>query len=160
MAEERKPLKRSEELAPLSREHHEGLLFCWKIKQGISFGTEASILGKYVNWFWNNYLKHHFIAEEKAFNDRFFLNDAMVERMKDEHQNIEALIHINESIADVSLISQLTEELNNHIRFEERELFPYIEKKLSNDELKSISVILSSQKKSTEIWTNEFWIKK
>ena len=37
--EEIKPLKRSKELAPLSREHHDGLLFAWKIKQGLANGT-------------------------------------------------------------------------------------------------------------------------
>ena len=41
--EEIKPLKRSKELAPLSREHHDGLLFAWKIKQGLANGNASLI---------------------------------------------------------------------------------------------------------------------
>ena len=40
-----KPIKRSKELVPLSKEHHEGLLFAWKIKQGLQngIGIEAML---------------------------------------------------------------------------------------------------------------------
>ena len=39
-----KPLKRNPNLVPLSREHHYGLLFCWKLKQGLANGTDPEIL--------------------------------------------------------------------------------------------------------------------
>ena len=158
--EDRKPIKRSEQLAPLSREHHEGLLYGWKIKQGISFGTEVKVMADYTSWFWDNHLKQHFMAEEAAFSQKLFANDDMVERMKEEHQEIEGLIHINENIADINLLKQLSEKLNDHIRFEERELFPYVEQKISTQELDEIAAQLAKAEKGTSTWQNEFWIKK
>ena len=32
------PIKRSEYLKPLSRDHHQGLLLCWKIRTGLKKG--------------------------------------------------------------------------------------------------------------------------
>ena len=33
MFKEIKPIKRSKQLAPLSREHHDGLMYVWKIRE-------------------------------------------------------------------------------------------------------------------------------
>jgi hypothetical protein len=60
-----KPIKRSEFLKPLSREHHRGLLFCWKIRAGIKKNVEVSRIKKYADWFYQNYLVPHFEVEEK-----------------------------------------------------------------------------------------------
>ena len=65
MITEYKPIKRSKELAPLSREHHEGLLFAWKIKQGLKNETETKLIAEYVQWFWKNHLQEHFTEEEQ-----------------------------------------------------------------------------------------------
>jgi hypothetical protein len=46
-----KPLKRAEYLKALSREHHHGLLLCWKIKTGFSKGVSISRMKLYLDWF-------------------------------------------------------------------------------------------------------------
>ena len=51
MEQNLKPLKRSQYLAPLSREHHETLLFTWKIKQGLSLKIELDRIVSFCNWF-------------------------------------------------------------------------------------------------------------
>ena len=40
-------IKRSKELAPLSPDHHEGLLFVWKIKQGLANKASFETLRNY-----------------------------------------------------------------------------------------------------------------
>lgn len=35
-----KSIKRTKALQPLSRDHHHGLLLCWKIRQGIKLNVE------------------------------------------------------------------------------------------------------------------------
>jgi hypothetical protein len=45
-------------LAPLSREHHDGLLFAWKIKQGLANGTSIETLCNYTRGFGQTILKH------------------------------------------------------------------------------------------------------
>ena len=47
MKPEAKPIKRSKQLSPLSREHHDGLLFAWKIRQGFENGTPLEEMRKY-----------------------------------------------------------------------------------------------------------------
>ncbi len=46
------PIKRSEFLIQLSRDHHFTLLFCWKIKEGLKKDIPL-ILKDYVLFFWN-----------------------------------------------------------------------------------------------------------
>jgi len=40
------PIKRNEALKPLSRDHHHGLLLCWKIRQGIKLNIEPERIKK------------------------------------------------------------------------------------------------------------------
>jgi hemerythrin-like domain-containing protein len=160
MADEMKPIKRSEQLAPLSREHHEGLLFVWKLKQGLKNGTDIKTIAEYVQWFWEGHLQEHFREEEEILARYLPADDALVHRMIDEHQSIEALVHINENIADDALLEQLANELNDHIRFEEREFFPHAEKTISVEALNAIYEQLSKEPAQCGAWPNEFWLKK
>ena len=61
-----KPIQRSEYLKPLSREHHHGLLLCWKIKTGFSKGVELKRIKSYSDWFYKTHLKPHFELEDKS----------------------------------------------------------------------------------------------
>jgi hemerythrin-like domain-containing protein len=160
MANEINPIKRSGQLAPLSREHHEALLFVWKIRQGLKNGTDIREVAQFVQWFWQNHLQEHFREEEQILAAHLPEDNEFVLRMIDEHQNIEALIHINENIPDEALLVQLADELNAHIRFEEREFFPYVEKTISVADLNRIYEQLSREKRQGTKWENEFWVKK
>lgn len=57
------PIKRNEALKPLSRDHHHGLLLCWKIRRGIKRNIAPERIKKYLDWFWKNYLKPYFETE-------------------------------------------------------------------------------------------------
>ena len=155
--EQRKPIKRSEQLAPLSREHHEGLLLSWKVRQGLKKGIDAKRIGAYVQWFREAHLRQHFALEEQVLASRLPQENALVMRMFDEHQEIEALLQINENIADPGLLEQIAQALDDHIRFEERELFPYAEAALSGETLDEIQKALSAEKSACTPWKDEFW---
>ena len=60
-----KPINRSPELAPLSKEHHNALLFVWKIRQGLKNDTSINKLRSYTIWYWKEHTKPHFFQEEK-----------------------------------------------------------------------------------------------
>ena len=62
---EKKPIKRNENLVPVSREHHATLLFCWKLRTGVKGETEPERMIRYTNWFWLHHLQSHFATEEK-----------------------------------------------------------------------------------------------
>jgi hemerythrin-like domain-containing protein len=160
MSKELKPIKRSQQLTPLSKDHHDGLLFAWKIKQGLKNGSDIKLIGEYVQWFWNNHLHDHFREEEQILAPHLPAENELLQRMINEHQEIEALIHINENIPDESLLAKLAQSIDDHIRFEERQLFPYAEKIISEAELNLIYEQLSKEPVQCEQWKNEFWIKK
>src|SRR5512138_3624231 len=85
------PIKRSEQLINLSRDHHEALLFIWKIRKGLKNGTPLSLIGEYIKWFWENHLKEHFEQEEQVLLP-YLPGDAMSARLVDEHSMVRQLV--------------------------------------------------------------------
>ena len=160
MSREIKPIKRSEQLAPLSRDHHEALLFVWKIRQGLKNGTDQKTIGQFVEWFWKRHLEEHFREEEQILAPWLPKENDLVQRMLNDHQDIEAMVHINEQIADPALLEELAGKINDHVRFEERELFPFAEQQIPADRLDTIKEQLMAEVHSGLPWTNEFWLKK
>jgi hemerythrin-like domain-containing protein len=158
--EETKPIKRSKELAPLSREHHDGLLFAWKIKQGLANGTSIEILCNYTRWFWSNHIKPHFKEEEKVLVNFLPEDNALVKQMFREHAQIRDLIISLDKEPDPSSLQLLAEFVNNHIRFEERELFAYAEKTLTQEQLNEIFKELPNELQCETEWKDEFWVRK
>ena len=77
--------------------------------------------------------------------------------MSEEHIEIEALIHINKNIADEINLLSIADKVNDHIRFEERLLFPHIEKQLSQYQLDYILKKLMVDSPSCGEWKDEFW---
>ena len=121
----RDPIRRSEELKPLSRDHHHGLLLCWKIKEGIKRNIETERLKLYLNWFWSTHLEHHFELEEKFLFPILGSNNEFVKKAVAEHRILKLLFE-NENDIHTS-ISLIGIELEKHIRFEERVLFNEIQ---------------------------------
>lgn len=158
--EEIKPIKRSKELAPLSREHHDGLLFAWKIKQGLSNGTPVETLCNYTRWFWSNHIKPHFRDEEKVLVKFLPADNPLVQQMIKEHAQIRDLVISLDKKPDSDSLKLLSDYINNHIRFEERKLFPYAEKTLTPEQLNEIYNNLPHDPHCDTEWNDEFWARK
>lgn len=158
--EETKPIKRSKELAPLSREHHDGLLFAWKIKQGLANGTPVETLCNFTRWFWSNHIKPHFKDEEKVLVKFLPKDNPLVQQMFKEHAQIRDLIISLDKEPDTNSLQLLAEFLSNHIRFEERKLFVYAEQVLSPEQLQEIYSDLPVDHHCDIEWKDEFWVKK
>lgn len=160
-AEKNKPIKRSQYIAALSRDHHAGLLFCWKIKEGLRKNVPLDKILKYINFFWNSHLKEHFREEETLLFNR--LSDELSRRGKSEHlmieQHISRLNHQGGETADGYLA--FAELVTTHIRFEERTLFPHLEAALPASVLRQVGDFLSAQHQETFIdnYPDEFWSK-
>lgn len=149
-----KPIKRSEFLKPLSREHHHGLLFCWKIRAGIKKNVEVSRIKKYSDWFYQNYLVPHFEVEEKYVFPILGNENELIKKAVSEHRSLERLFEsTTEFQKNIGLIS---EELIDHIRFEERILFGEIQKIATAEQLLSIE-FNHSDEKFVDNLTDPFW---
>lgn len=160
MKQESNPIKRSDQLAPLSREHHDGLLFVWKIKQGLENNASPEIMREYTLWYWKHHIKPHFYQEEKILMPFMPAGHPMGIRLKDEHSHIRELIIELDTEADKRHLQLLCDLLTHHIRFEERELFGYLEELLTPEQLDRVFQELEEHPLSKEEWTKEFWVKK
>ena len=158
--EETRPIKRSKELAPLSREHHNGLLFTWKIKQGLANGTSINTLVDYTRWFWSNHIQPHFKNEEEVLVKYLPADNSLVTQMFNEHAQIRVMISFLDQDPGASSLQLLAETLNNHIRFEERQLFVYAERELTPEQLDEIFSELPDELHCDTQWKDEFWTKK
>ena len=149
-----KPIKRSEQLISLSREHHDALLFIWKIRQGLKNGTSISLINDYIKWFWQNHLVDHFRQEEEILLPYLLQTDPLAAQLISEHKVIRSMI---DQQHDSDSISTFADILDKHVRFEERELFPQIEKNVPLDQLNEIAKKLIAHSQCDRHWGNEFW---
>jgi hemerythrin superfamily protein len=148
------PIKRHESLKPLSRDHHNGLLLCWKIRVGLKKSIEPERMMRYAGWFWENHLVPHFDAEEKYVFPVLGDDHELVIRALAEHRRLESLFHQKTGIAES--LGQIEKELDNHIRFEERVLFNKIEKVATPAQLAEMEKH-HGQSSTCEAWEDEFW---
>ena len=116
----------------------------------------------YIIYVWENTLQHHFIREEKTINPNLENRPegkVLVERMMAEHLIFNKLIRrIKSNAKGTDAIGKFAELLNKHIRFEERDLFPLLEKTATNKELTAIGIILGDSYHSTcNNWPIKFW---
>lgn len=152
--EQPNPIKRIKELQPLSREHHYGLLVCWKIRQGIKKNIAHERIKKYTNWFWDKHLQHHFEIEEGYVFPILGNKNSLIIQAKNEHQQLKKLFE-EQTVLSNSL-NQLEQDLQKHIRFEERVIFNEIQKVATKDEIELIAVAHTSNFKDD--YEDEFWL--
>ena len=153
-------MKRDINLIELSRDHHHGLLLGWKVRQGLKANVSESTIAEYVQYFADEALREHFIEEEELLLKYLPDNDVYKQRTLKEHSEIldrANLLGTPEHVNAENLIG-IAELLDRHIRFEERDFFPYLEKTLSADELSEVGAAITEvHKPYIENFPNEFW---
>lgn len=149
-----KPQKRHKALQPLSREHHHGLLLSWKIRAGFSKNIEPKRVKIYADWFFENHLVPHFEMEEKHIFTILNNGNDLIKRALADHRRLKRLFTEEEN--DAKALSQIEEELDKHIRFEERVLFPEIQKVATEKQLALIEDIHQEDDFDDKI-DDEFW---
>ena len=150
-----KPIKRSAALKSLSHDHHYALLLCWKIKAGFSKGVSTERIKVYADWFYKNHLAPHFEMEEEFFFPVLGNENELIHQAIDAHKLLSKLFSDKEQI-EISL-KQIQDVLEKHVRFEERELFPEIEKAATAGQLEKISRIHSSEQGFADNVSDIFW---
>ncbi|MEP7110651.1 MAG: hemerythrin domain-containing protein [Ferruginibacter sp.] len=151
------PIKRHIALQSISHDHHFGLLLCWKIKTGLNKGIDPARIKKFCNFFYEIHLNNHFIAEEKYIIPVLDKDDELIKQAMKEHHLLRKLFEdVQVNIQNLTLIEKHLEE---HIRFEERELFKMIEDVATEEQLLAIGNIKQEDVKTIESWKDEFWVK-
>ena len=152
--ETKKPIKRHKALQPLSRQHHFGLLFSWKIRKGFNKNIPPERMMKYASWFYIHEIKPHFSDEEKYLFPILDPSHEMIERALKEHRRIKRLFMDTEN--PERSLHRLEEELDAHIRFEERILFNEIQKVATPEQLAVVEKIHAELEPVPE-YSDPFW---
>jgi hemerythrin-like domain-containing protein len=151
-------MKRNENIVPLSRDHHTGLLCCWKIRQGLARKVEMERIKKYVQWFWQNHLEQHFLEEESIlFN---VISHQLCDEAIEQHRQIKKLIcDICTNHPACTSFYRIADLLDQHIRFEERTLFPMLETEIRPALMDNIGDKLRAlhQHPTLDDYPDEFW---
>ena len=130
--------------------HHKTLFFCWNIRAGIDKGIEMQRIVDYVSWYGKEVLFRKFEIEEQFLFTMLDEDHYLVKRALKEHRRLRRLFKIDTKNPMKSLI-YIEEELDLHIRFEEKQMFPEFEKNATQKKLK----VINEQFNSLLINTNE-----
>ncbi len=149
-----KPIKRDKALQAISREHHYGLLLCWKIRAGFTNKVSLDRIKKYVDWFYNNHIIDHFKVEEQHIFPILGNDNDLIKKALTEHRRLKRLFTQDKEVE--KSLSLLEEELEQHIRFEERVVFNEIQKVATIEQMNTISE-LHNEEKFMDNTSDEFW---
>ncbi len=154
------PIKRKEALLRFSREHHYGLLLIWKIREGLKKNIAPERISDFILYFFEHDLKSHFQKEEIDLFARIDGNNELVKTALKEHQQLTGMVEqLRKDKKNTELITKFSDELDKHIRFEERTLFNEIQNTLSDKDL--IELEATYQVKPHDVsdeWEDKFWI--
>lgn len=120
-------MKRHPALEPFSRDHKSGLALARTLQQSRPDALERLRIA------WSGELRDHFADEEKLLLP--LLPEKSRQRLLQEHARLRALIE-----APSVDLAATGDALMNHIRWEERELFPFLESSLTTEQLAALEV--------------------
>lgn len=109
---------------------------------------------KYSDWFFENHVLPHFKVEETYLFPVLGEEHEMVKRALAEHRRLERLFR---EVKDIERsLNRIEEELEKHVRFEERELFQKIQEVATE---KQLAIVQENHKeeKFVENTEDEFW---
>lgn len=138
------------------KKHHKTLFFCFNIRMGIDFNIEMNRIVEYVNWYGENILFPKMKIEEELLFTVLNEEHYLVKRALKEHRRIRRLFKIGTN--PMKNLIYIEEELDLHIRFEEKNILNEVEKIISPKQLKDIKEALDLLP-TNAMWKDQFWIK-
>ena len=125
------PLLRHSTLKPFSRDHHTGLVHANRLVRSAD-GDPATrcVAARDFLDAWHAEIAQHFEDEEWLLLD--LMSQCDVNRLNSEHAQLRALVteatrQLAASTPDANWVRHLGQLLHDHIRWEERELFPKLQ---------------------------------
>jgi hemerythrin-like domain-containing protein len=142
-------VKRHPGLHPLSHDHHHGLVRAERLCRTRESGVvDAGAAARELLAFWKNELEGHFREEEEIVLPALarFAGAEQPEILETLRQHaalrgrIDEMARILEGggLPGVPLLADFGDALRDHIRFEERRLFPAVEREVPEEELEAM----------------------
>jgi iron-sulfur cluster repair protein YtfE (RIC family) len=115
-----------------------------------------------VLFFFDQELEGHLNNEEEDLFNKLPPDNELLEKVLDDHNKIKRLIgKIRNDRSSIQLLLEFAENLENHIRFEERIMFNYMQDNFS--EVEMFELAAKYGEKPTDVtanWEDKFWITK
>jgi hemerythrin-like domain-containing protein len=142
-------MKRAEALRPLSREHLKALLAAKSLREA---GDLEDATRSFLE-FWRGEGRHHFRVEEEVLLPTWAMHAPIdrprVARMLEEHLAIRrAALRLEAGEVPLEELPEIGTLLHDHVRFEERELFPIIEEALDAEALMRLAAAVEQAEAS------------
>ncbi len=147
-------MKRHEALVQLSRDHHFGLLLCWKLKEGLKREISVERMSNYIGLFYLQNLKPHFAEEEETIFKVLGEEHPLIKEAISQHRTFHKMIE--DGFQTPEQIETFRSLLELHIRTEEREIFPEIEKQATDNQLADILKLAHPELKEPD-YDDIFW---
>ncbi|MDQ5894526.1 MAG: hypothetical protein QG596_787 [Actinomycetota bacterium] len=139
-------MKRSAALIPLSHDHHQVLFVAKLLRDAPEAADRGEAARSAFLEFWRSEGENHFRIEEEVLTPGAGLPGPLAEeglaRMRVEHIRIRGLVSYLSDEVEPEKLRELGQALADHVRFEERELFPLIEKSLSAEQLDHLGALI------------------
>jgi hypothetical protein len=140
-------MKRSEALAPLSRDHHHALDVALRLRRATP-ETADEAATRFLA-FWRQDGECHFEIEERLLLDALPASTPdwpeFVSRIRGEHTDIRArAASLGDGERDVEALHELGQRVHDHVRFEERQLFMKLEESLPLDQLLELGAAIDN----------------
>lgn len=155
-------MKREQQLQPLSHQHHNGLMAVLLLKKGVEKQAATTVMDDFILSVWNGELRNHFIKEEVYLHPHVLQLPSLMEKyeqMKAEHHQIRHVVDaIRNGSSGTDRILEFYTLLEKHIRFEERDLFPFIEEQIQPEQLNELGRNLQQlESKACSDYPVKFW---
>jgi hypothetical protein len=142
-------MKRSDALAPLSRDHHVALEVALRLRRASA--TDVDAAAARFTTFWQGTGRRHFEIEEELLLPALPGGepdwDDAVARVLAEHREVRERAERLQA-DDLEGARELGELLAGHVRFEERTLFALLEQRLSCDDLAALGAAVEAAEDS------------
>ena len=137
--------RRHDSLIPLTHDHHHTLAQARRLKDLGKIDDETqrrNVANDFVNFYFGRAVRHFHEEEELFFAplvDEPEARDLVVRAVSD-HLRLHALVRtikrqLSAGEADPVVLGQISDLLTEHVRFEEQELFPLIERLIPEENL-------------------------
>lgn len=125
---------------------------------GCEKNIETERIIRFCHWFWASHLQLHFEKEETVLPQVLSNSQSLMQQMFSEHEIIKIQFEELDQKNNYESLELLAQTINDHIRFEERQLFNEIEKSATAGQLHQMEEQLKDEKNNA-VWEDEFWVR-
>lgn len=141
--------RRHDSLIPLTHDHHHALAQARRLEDAAALTEDTdrrNAAGDFVNFYFGRAIRHFHEEEELFFAPLIDNEEAkpLILRAVSEHLRMHAQVRslkrqLSSGEIDSGLLSSIATLLTGHVRFEEQEVFPLVEKLIPQEELEDLA---------------------